>query len=554
PGPQRGNLVLAGPSSPSNTEAIRRATAFLGSDASKLSARTLRQVLDAFSNNAEEAQEGPVEPEGCSAPTILQSTRGMVLGGGHQPPATRTTDNIDSPQRPSPQPARAEGQLPLGRHSREGPPNEDTATESESEPQSVELGPGDSVSQHLLPAPPPLCAAAIPPQPPLPPISHALHDADDAGHSNNVRMEVYVATADELGASDSDTGVQAAHACKRPRLGPSHTEASSTNRPSHPSSARSAHPTTPHATRTTAPARGPASAASRVPSDPPSTSDLSAVLHWAAQLAGQSTCPGTADAQGAGLSGQAGQISQPKVAFDLATKVLEALRSNLATTTTPTLRANPRKRQRQPKHTDPMVHRVSWIRGEMKAQVRPVVPFVYPFINPPRTRQDLIHNRELADKLLPNAFHCIDTEKPNEHQYEHPALRDCIAAAFFWAPDSVGMMYHKKFQPIPIPAVAMVLTVMQHCIKEWKTSRHVTRQLNAGKQLKVYDAHLKGLLQYAKRATRRLNKFQHAWFKYGVEYAGTLPEDEEPYQPITEADHVRPDTPMADAGAKVPAQ
>ncbi|KAG9084905.1 hypothetical protein FS749_004840 [Ceratobasidium sp. UAMH 11750] len=197
-----------------------------------------------------------------------------------------------------------------------------------------------------------------------------------------------------------------------------------------------------------------------------------------------------------------------------------------------------------------MVHRMSWFRGETKVRVRPVIPFAYPFVNPPRTREDLVHNRELAEKLLPNAFHCLDINKPREHQYEHPGLRDAIATAFFWAPDAIGPMYHQKFQPLPLPAVAMVLTIVQHCIKEWKTGRHVTCELNAGKQLKIYDAHLQGLLEYAKPAGKRLRKFQREWFKYGLDYASTLPEDDGPYQPITLADQVRPDTPISDSGAE----
>ncbi|KAG9079560.1 hypothetical protein FS749_008419 [Ceratobasidium sp. UAMH 11750] len=112
-----------------------------------------------------------------------------------------------------------------------------------------------------------------------------------------------------------------------------------------------------------------------------------------------------------------------------------------------------------------MVHRISWFRGETKERIRPVIPFAYQFIHPPWTRADLVYNRELAKKLLPNTFHCLDIDEPNDGQYEHPAVRDSIASAFFWRPDAVGMVYRKKFGPVPLPAVAMVLTIMQHCIK-----------------------------------------------------------------------------------------
>ncbi|KAG9076217.1 hypothetical protein FRC06_009635, partial [Ceratobasidium sp. 370] len=53
-----------------------------------------------------------------------------------------------------------------------------------------------------------------------------------------------------------------------------------------------------------------------------------------------------------------------------------------------------------------MVRRCSWFRGETGKCVRPYVLFHYGFINPPRTLQELRHNRKLATSLLPNNFHC----------------------------------------------------------------------------------------------------------------------------------------------------
>lgn len=100
--------------------------------------------------------------------------------------------------------------------------------------------------------------------------------------------------------------------------------------------------------------------------------------------------------------------------------------------------------------------------------------------------------------------------------YEHPALQKCIAAGYFTGADSIGMLFHERFRPLPLPAVATILTTMQHCIGEWKTGSLVPRDLNAGRQLKVYEAHLKGLLEYAKPAPKRLLGFRREWFWFGV--------------------------------------
>ncbi|KAG9094201.1 hypothetical protein FRC07_011343, partial [Ceratobasidium sp. 392] len=162
-----------------------------------------------------------------------------------------------------------------------------------------------------------------------------------------------------------------------------------------------------------------------------------------------------------------------------------------------------------------MIHRFSWFRGEANKQVRTTIAVDYDFIDPPRTLNDLRYNHDLVKKLLPDAF-IYPNLKPDDHPYEHPAIPSAIAGAFFWAPGAIGMAQNTKFNPIPIPAVAMVLTMMEHSIKEWKTGRQVPCSLNAKKQAKTYEYHLAGLLEYAKPAAKRLAKFQAEWFQYGV--------------------------------------
>ncbi|KAG8762508.1 hypothetical protein FRC12_008984 [Ceratobasidium sp. 428] len=190
-----------------------------------------------------------------------------------------------------------------------------------------------------------------------------------------------------------------------------------------------------------------------------------------------------------------------------------------------------------------MVRRVSWFRGECKKRGRPEVPYEYPFINPARTIEAIEYNRQLAIELLPDNFYYRDP-KTKTDPYEHPAIPQFIAAIFFWGSDSLGMAYRDKFNPIPIPAVAMTLTIMQHCLGEWKTGRRVEAALNAGTEARIYDAHLKGLLEYAKPAPGRLRDFRADWYKYCVDYASEAHEDDDaPVQPITRADRVRPDSP-----------
>ncbi|KAG8685391.1 hypothetical protein FRC08_013137 [Ceratobasidium sp. 394] len=220
PGPQLGNSRLAaqGPAGGtviqviSRAEAIQRASAILGADASHLSSRTIKLVLEQTPDDLEDTEAAPMEITGGSAPAVLQPAGGVVLGGGHQPPATRIADDIYLPQGPSTQPASANDSS----LSRAEPRNEDTATEEESEPEVIELRPEDSVSQHVPPASIPLRALPTPSHPPPTTTTPTAPHANKAKRPIDMRTDLNSDAIDEGSGSESD--IEIARPTKRQRL------------------------------------------------------------------------------------------------------------------------------------------------------------------------------------------------------------------------------------------------------------------------------------------------------------------------------------------------
>ncbi|KAG9086220.1 hypothetical protein FS749_003803 [Ceratobasidium sp. UAMH 11750] len=605
----------------SKAEAIRRTTAYIGADTSHLSAKTIQRLHEQAAQDAEEDDTGPMELEGGSAPEFLQSTGRVVLGSGHHPPTGRTTGDVGSPGGPDTQPIST-----LDSHAPEEPglearPADDTATEPESEPEIVELGPGDSISQQAVrtvrtPQPRPI---AIPQTP------HPAKTNPPAKTSDTATID----ESDEEApgpALDSDTS----RVHKRQRLAHrSQSPEFHIPRPIPLASTHSARPSTrlpPLISRPSAPTTN--SDAMSLSKLPP-TSDPNAVLAWVAQLANQALVSHSVANQVASTSRQG--TDQSNGPLHLLAKVLGEAQSHLVASP-PTLRTKSRHYSPYPRHTDLvednaetleaeaaialghhlptladfpglpwrvaskainhllattstegpfepfgvvdewsntsykiiwgqelpdtplikpprelralMVRRSSWFRGETMKRLRPLIPFCWDFINPPRTLQDLRSNRKRAETLLPNSFHCLKPET-DEDPYEHPSLLDCHAAAFFGNPEALGMMFHDKFRPTPLPTIAMILTLVQHGIEEWRTGHFVKHELNAATQLRVYEAHLKGLFAYEKRASQRLRDYRDECFWYGVDHA-TTSEDDAPYQTITHTDRIRPDTPAAD--------
>ncbi|KAG8710722.1 hypothetical protein FRC08_016802 [Ceratobasidium sp. 394] len=186
-----------------------------------------------------------------------------------------------------------------------------------------------------------------------------------------------------------------------------------------------------------------------------------------------------------------------------------------------------------------MMRRASWLQTKVRERVEVIVQYGFGFRNPAVHRADIKHNRRLAEKLAPHVFHCKEL-KPNTDQYEHPVFIRAIGATLFWDPESIGVVYHDKFNPIPIPAVALVLTMMQVCIEEWALGQFKSQALDVEKQQVVYEKHLLGLYEYKRIAGGRLTRFRGNWFKAGL--ANVDGDDDGTMKPYTQACHVWPDT------------
>ncbi|KAG9098623.1 hypothetical protein FS749_003403 [Ceratobasidium sp. UAMH 11750] len=125
-------------------EAVCRASAYLGTDASRYSNATLQQVVAQIEASGEEAGLGPMELETGSAPALRQSAGRLGPESRHQPPAGGITDagSARGAQERTP---------PTSERPQLVPPAENSDTEPESELEVFELGPGDSVSQCIPP-------------------------------------------------------------------------------------------------------------------------------------------------------------------------------------------------------------------------------------------------------------------------------------------------------------------------------------------------------------------------------------------------------------------
>ncbi|KAG8726439.1 hypothetical protein FRC10_007121, partial [Ceratobasidium sp. 414] len=160
-----------------------------------------------------------------------------------------------------------------------------------------------------------------------------------------------------------------------------------------------------------------------------------------------------------------------------------------------------------------MVNYLATLHGKIKERVRPIVGPSRGFNHCVATQQDIQDNLDLFHELHPNSFHCTST-RPRRGHYEHIDVARCIAAAFFYGPNAVGVLFPDYFEDMPLTVIAFVLAIMQFCIEEWSEGYFTSRDLGAANMLDKYEAHLAGLKDLRKVAPRRVQRLQEGWFEY----------------------------------------
>ncbi|KAF8265701.1 hypothetical protein EI94DRAFT_1804022 [Lactarius quietus] len=150
-------------------------------------------------------------------------------------------------------------------------------------------------------------------------------------------------------------------------------------------------------------------------------------------------------------------------------------------------------------HTDP---RATSIRKQLGAKIKPNlathVESMYNF----RTSQahaSISYNAGNAQELLKDLKFIYPDPQAGRDPYRHPIIQRAIDTTWFRNKDDIGVVNHEQFSPIPIPIIAITLTVIEWCIGEWSDG---TRRYSSWDDVKfqtVYHSHVSSLLDFQAR-------------------------------------------------------
>ncbi|KAF8814137.1 hypothetical protein BYT27DRAFT_7266802 [Phlegmacium glaucopus] len=139
--------------------------------------------------------------------------------------------------------------------------------------------------------------------------------------------------------------------------------------------------------------------------------------------------------------------------------------------------------------------RGSRTRGDTLMHVRSLIVTTYKFNRKSTPRGVAKNVLRSAELLMDGAYHYKDTVLHTGYA-QHHIISEIIHLAFFSHSTSVGVVYPRLFDPISLSTLALIFTLIEHCLKEWSTGRHVWANITEKDLKAAYCVHKVDLLAW----------------------------------------------------------
>ncbi|KAF8891710.1 hypothetical protein BD779DRAFT_1468650 [Infundibulicybe gibba] len=174
--------------------------------------------------------------------------------------------------------------------------------------------------------------------------------------------------------------------------------------------------------------------------------------------------------------------------------------------------------------------RNSQLRGEAKSKMALLVGATYGF-NSGNGRKTITANRNLAESLKHEGGFVY------KGLYRNPIIQKGINVIWFRNKFDEGIEFSDMFDPIPIEAIAFVLTAVEAAIDEWATGTKTDIPFKADEYRQTYRAHFRSLREYGTHTAGRnlLPKLCQKLYDNGRDHAGAPPRITEDLPAIPES-------------------
>ncbi|KAJ7059207.1 hypothetical protein C8F01DRAFT_1085044 [Mycena amicta] len=144
--------------------------------------------------------------------------------------------------------------------------------------------------------------------------------------------------------------------------------------------------------------------------------------------------------------------------------------------------------------------RISHLRGEGKTKIAPIVEATW--FETGLNAKIVSRNRKMAQTLKENSgFSYLDPEN-RKGLYKNPVLRKAVNTLWFANRRDEGPSFPELYKPLPIPALALILTLIENCVDEWLTGIKTLTPFTANEYRTVYESHIMSLKAFGKHTAR----------------------------------------------------
>ncbi|KAJ7060230.1 hypothetical protein C8F01DRAFT_1141987 [Mycena amicta] len=136
------------------------------------------------------------------------------------------------------------------------------------------------------------------------------------------------------------------------------------------------------------------------------------------------------------------------------------------------------------------MNRFPHTRGDMKTKVRHIIGAGF---KSGSNKKTLLENRARAEMLKEGINLAYADPEKKTGLYKAADIQPLTNAFWFSNQRNDGPSHPEVFKPLPLRALALVLTVMENCVDEWITGTRVDVPFTANKYRSVYQSHIKSL-------------------------------------------------------------
>ncbi|KAF8586877.1 hypothetical protein K439DRAFT_1631168 [Ramaria rubella] len=143
--------------------------------------------------------------------------------------------------------------------------------------------------------------------------------------------------------------------------------------------------------------------------------------------------------------------------------------------------------------------RGSQVRGELKRVIQPLVTAHY-HLETSADAADTANTMALISRIKANNTLVYKDHEKRTGLFETPILLAAIKTQWFSHTQAEGVNFHMYFNPIPTPVMALIFTVIENCLDEWKSGQFKAIPFQEKCYREIFQEHLTSLDKWQNHA------------------------------------------------------